>query len=68
MESILEVDGMSCAHCVKAIQTAVGGLSGVANVAVDLRAKTVTVAHDPSQITVDTIRKVIEEQGYDVIG
>jgi len=66
--TILHVDGMSCEHCVKAIQNAVGVLPGVQSVAVDLKAKTVTVAHDPSAAPVDKIKAEIEDQGYDIAG
>ena len=66
LESILNVDGMMCEHCVKAITKAVGALPGVNGVTVDLQAKTVTVAHDPLIAPVDKIKAEIEEQGYDV--
>ncbi|MHC1787713.1 MAG: copper ion binding protein [Christensenellales bacterium] len=66
-KTLLRVDGMSCEHCVKAITKAVGALSGVANVAVDLNAKTVTVEHDPVQSPLDKIKFEIEDQGYDVV-
>jgi copper chaperone len=67
VNSVLRVDGMSCEHCVKAVKNAVGALSGVANVAVDLNAKTVTVDYDPTQSALDKIKFEIEEQGYDVV-
>ncbi|MDR1131227.1 MAG: copper ion binding protein [Oscillospiraceae bacterium] len=63
---MLSVDGMSCDHCVKAITKAVAALPGVADVAVDLKAKTVTVEHDAT-LPPDKIKYEIEEQGYDVI-
>lgn len=65
-KSIIKVDGMSCRHCVKAITNAVGALEGVAGVDVDLTAKTVLVEHDRA-LSVDRIKKEIEDQGYDVI-
>lgn len=67
VNSVLRVDGMSCEHCVKTIRNAVGALSGVADVSVDLAAKTVTVKHDPAQSPLDKIRLEIEDQGYDVV-
>jgi copper chaperone len=67
VNSVLRVDGMSCEHCVKTVKNAVGALSGVANVAVDLNAKTVTVDYDPTQSALDKIKFEIEEQGYDVV-
>ena len=54
---------MSCAHCVSAVEGAVSPLAGVARVAVDLDAGTVTVAGgDDSEI-----RAAIEDEGYDVV-
>lgn len=66
-KTILKVDGMSCEHCVKAITKAVNALSGVDGVSVDLKAKTVTVTHDPVKSPLDKIEAEIEDQGYDII-
>ena len=66
-KSIINVEGMSCEHCVKAITKAVGALNGVSSVEVDLSAKTVTVKHDADKASTDAIKFVIEDQGYDVI-
>jgi len=67
-KTILYVDGMSCEHCVKAVKNAVGALPGVSGVTVDLKAKTVTVEHDPATATLEKIKIEIEDQGYDVVG
>lgn len=67
-KTVLQVEGMSCEHCVRAVKGAVGALAGVSDVAVDLKAKTVTVDHDAAQATVEQIKTEIEEQGYDVVG
>ncbi len=64
---ILKVEGMSCAHCVKAVTSAVSALPGVSGVTVDLGAKTVTVAYDASKSSPDSIKAKIEDQGYDVV-
>ena len=63
---VLNVKGMSCGHCVKAVENSVGELQGINEVKVDLGAAQVTVAFDASQVTVDAIKEAIEEQGYDV--
>ena len=65
-KSIINVDGMSCEHCVNAITKAVGVLDGVSDVAVDLKAKTVTVEHDPA-LALKKIKSEIEDQGYEVL-
>lgn len=68
MENVtLNVQGMSCGHCVKAVETSVGALVGVQEVKVDLAEAKVTVAFDESAVTVDQIKETIDEQGYDVV-
>jgi copper chaperone len=62
---VLNVEGMSCEHCVKAVTGAVGALPGVSGVVVDLAAKTVTVEHVPGTAPVEKINAELEEQGYD---
>ncbi|MGE2717460.1 heavy-metal-associated domain-containing protein [Mycolicibacterium litorale] len=59
----LEVDGMSCAHCVASITKAVEPLPGVTCVAVDLDAAVVTVTGEPDEAAVVA---AIEDCGYDV--
>ncbi|KUI35611.1 heavy metal transporter [Mycobacterium sp. IS-1496] len=59
----LEVEGMSCAHCVASITEAVQPLPGVTAVAVDLDASAVTVSGEPDQTAVVS---AIEDCGYDV--
>jgi copper chaperone len=65
--TVLNVEGMSCEHCVKAIKNAVGALPGISIVSVNLKLKTVTVEHDPAQTPLDKIKLEIEDQGYDVL-
>lgn len=62
----LEVQGMSCGHCVNAVEGSVGKLAGVEQVKVNLADAQVDVAFDESQVTLDTIKETIEDQGYEV--
>ncbi len=66
-KEVLNVNGMSCSHCVTAITSAVGGLDGVTDVVVDLGAKTVTVEFNSDKVSLDGVRQAIEEEGYDVV-
>ena len=59
------VDGMSCDHCVHAITEDVGQVPGIAQVSVDLTAKTVTVSGET--IDDDAVRAAIDEAGYTVV-
>lgn len=62
----LSVEGMSCDHCVNSIKKAVGDLNGVNKVDVDLKGKKVIVEFDKERVSIDIIKDVIEDQGYDV--
>ena len=63
---LLNVEGMSCSHCVNAVKNAAGGLDGVSEVEVDLKGQTVTVEYNADEVTLDSIKEAIEDQGYDV--
>ncbi|MGG0299587.1 copper chaperone CopZ [Bacillus albus] len=62
----LQVEGMSCGHCVNSIEGSVKKLQGVEQVKVQLAEGTVEVTIDSSAVTLKDIIAVIEEQGYDV--
>ncbi|MBO2537084.1 copper chaperone CopZ [Rummeliibacillus suwonensis] len=60
----LKVEGMSCGHCVKAVETGVGDLDGVKSVNVNLEKGLVDVDFDHSKVTTESIKEAIEEEGY----
>ncbi|UOY92582.1 copper chaperone CopZ [Ectobacillus sp. JY-23] len=63
----LTVQGMSCGHCVNAIEGSVGKQNGVESVTVVLREGKVNVSYDEAVVDVRVIKEMIEEQGYDVV-
>jgi copper chaperone len=66
-ESVINIEGMSCEHCVKAVSGAVGALNGVSGVNVDLRSAAATVKYNEDAVSLEAIMNAIEEQGYDVL-
>ncbi|MFD1065461.1 copper chaperone CopZ [Oceanobacillus locisalsi] len=62
----LDVQGMSCGHCVQTIEGNVGELNGVTSVKVHLDNGKVDVSFDEGKIDLKKITEVIEDQGYDV--
>jgi len=62
----LDVQGMSCSHCVQAVTKALNEI-GVRDVKVDLESGKVDVQYDPAKVTVDQMKEAIEDQGYDVL-
>ena len=64
MERQYAVTGMTCGHCVGAVSSEVGKLSGVEAVEVDLAGGTVTVRGDG--FTDDQVAAAVDEAGYAV--
>ena len=61
----LNVEGMSCNHCVNTVEKTLKELGAEGKV--NLAAKTVEVSLNESTLTLDAIKEAIEEQGYDVV-
>jgi copper chaperone len=59
------VDGMTCGHCVNAVQTEVGKLEGVTDVQVDLASGQVTIVADREPSAAE-LQAAVEEAGYEV--
>lgn len=67
MEKVtLNVQGMSCGHCVNSIEGSVGELNGVSKVKVNLENGTVDVEFNDKEVTLEKIKETIDDQGYDV--
>lgn len=67
MESTtLVAPDISCEHCQHAIEGAVGELTGVSSVKVDIPTKTIHVTYDPEKVTLAKIEEVLDDTGYTV--
>ena len=63
-EVTIPVGGMSCAACAKAIERAVGKVSGVAAVSVNFATEKAAVKYDPSVARLSEIKQAIIKAGY----
>ncbi len=63
--TVINVEGMTCGHCVNAVQTEVGKLEGVTDVSVDLTSGQVTIVAD-AEPDAGALREAVEEAGYEV--
>ena len=63
---LLKVNGMSCQHCVNAVNDAVTKLVGVKQVKVDLKEKLVEIEYNEELTNKLLIVECIEEQGFEV--
>ncbi len=64
-ETIL-VPEIHCDHCKTSIEGALGPIQGVERAAVDIAARTVTVAYDKTSVDRARLVEAIAEQGYEV--
>lgn len=61
----LQVEGMSCQHCVNSIEGALQEIGAKGKV--DLKNNSVDVSFDENQISIELIKETIEEQGYEIV-
>ena len=61
------IGGMTCAACAKRIEKAVGKVEGVLSVSVNFATEKATVAYDPRQAKLSSIRAAIEGAGYQAL-
>lgn len=67
-QTVLQVPEVHCDHCKTSLEGAVGGLTGVEGVEVNVPDATLDVSYDDGAVSLDLIKQTIEEQGYAVFG
>lgn len=63
----LNVEGMSCMHCVNAVKKSIESLPGISKVDVDLSGKKVKVEFDAARVDLGKIKEKVAGAGYDVV-
>jgi len=58
----LEIGGMSCGHCVRAVEQALAGLEGVK--VEEVRVGSAIVEYDPAVAGAERIERAIQDEGY----
>lgn len=61
----LRVGGMTCGACTSAVETGFTGVEGAGNVSVSLIMERAVVQHDPETLSVEQVREIIEDRGFD---
>lgn len=64
----IKVGGMTCAMCVKTIESALGRLDGIVSAKVNLGTEKAYVTYNPKIATVAEMKEAIEEAGYEYLG
>lgn len=63
---IIEIEGMSCGHCSKKVETALKDLKEVKSVNVSLEEKKAEVILK-QEVDNDVLKNIVEELGYEVV-
>ncbi len=64
-EVVLGIEGMSCGHCVAAVEKTIMSVEGVKKVDVDLKSKRATVVAEPGKVNVEAYIAKVKEAGYE---
>jgi len=60
----INIEGMTCQHCVKAVTTALSNVAGVERVTVSLQKKQATLEVDEAKFKPEAARKAVINEGY----
>jgi len=60
--TVLSIEGMSCQHCVGAVERALEGVEGLRVQKVEIGSA--QVAFEPGQVQADAVRDAIEAEGF----
>ena len=66
-KAVLSVPNISCDHCERAITEALESQAGIQQVKVDIEKKLVALEFDESQINLDKIGALLDEEGYPIV-
>ena len=66
METTIKIEGMMCPHCEGRVKKALESIDGVSETVVSHTAGNAKITHNES-VSVDTLKKAVEEAGYKVI-
>lgn len=61
---ILSFANASCRHCVRVVTNSLQKIDGILSVQVDQIGGRVTISYDPSRVSIESIRSLMEMSGY----
>lgn len=64
VNKILNIEGMTCAACAKAIERVTKKLDGVENSSVNIATEKLNINYDKNKVSIEQIEKAIEKAGY----
>lgn len=67
-QTTINIEGMTCDHCVGSVTKILENLAGVSEVSVILAENKAKVSYDENRVDLSEMTKAIEEDGYTVKG
>ncbi|UCG80011.1 MAG: copper ion binding protein, partial [Desulfobacterales bacterium] len=67
-KTTISVGGMTCAACVRRVESALRSVDGAKEAVVNLATGKATITHNPAWAGVEALRRVISESGYAFLG
>ena len=67
-KTTVSVGGMTCAACVRRVESALKSLDGVTDVAVNLATSRATITHEKKWAGIENVENTISDQGYEYLG
>ena len=65
MKTVLQIEGMSCSHCVQHVKEALESVAGVLSAQVSLEEKSAVVEHG-DDVDLTAFKAAVEEAGYEI--
>jgi len=63
-KATLKITGMTCSACANRVEKSLSSLAGVRSARVNFALETATVEYNPAEVSIDNIRKKVDEAGY----
>ncbi|MEN6318869.1 MAG: heavy metal translocating P-type ATPase [Syntrophaceae bacterium] len=67
-KATVSVGGMTCAACVRRVESALKSLDGVTDAAVNLATARATITHEKKWAGIESVEKIVSDQGYEYLG
>ena len=67
IDKTIQIQGMTCAACAKAVERVISKLNGVTEANVNLATEKLSIIYDSNKLRVSEIKNAIEKAGYKVI-
>ncbi|NLO08357.1 MAG: copper-translocating P-type ATPase [Clostridiales bacterium] len=67
LSKTLNIEGMTCASCARAVERVTGKLDGVSSANVNLATEKLSISYEPSKLRASDIKNAIEKAGYKAV-